>query len=103
MLQIAAMMLLMTDVVLSHKHSVTFGMYAGGLLLVSMILHLVARFCIYTGGVDGDEDHAHAASSAWKADAAALANLIALDTFLYEEAAYNHWGHPENVLKEERL
>lgn len=103
LLSIVAMMLLMTDVVLSHKNSVMFCTIAAGLLFGSMLLNLMALTCIYTGGVIGDEEHAAAANSSWKADAAALANLIALDSFLYEETSYNHWGHSENVLREERL
>lgn len=31
-----------------------------------------------------------------------IVNLIALDSFLYEEATYNYWGHTENELAKER-
>ena len=27
-----------------------------------------------------------------------IANLLALDSFLYEEETYNYWGHTENEL-----
>ena len=50
----------------------------------------------------GDAAHNKSACAALKADLIALFNLIALDTFLYEEQHYNHFGHSENVLKEER-
>ena len=31
-----------------------------------------------------------------------IANLLALDSFLYEEETYNYWGHTENELIKER-
>lgn len=37
-----------------------------------------------------------------KDTALAIFNLIALDTFLYEETTYNFFGHANNVLKQER-
>ena len=37
-----------------------------------------------------------------KDTALAIVNLIALDTFLYEESTYNFFGHANNVLKQER-
>jgi len=32
----------------------------------------------------------------------AFINLVCLDAYLYEEGQYNHWGHTENVLRNER-
>ena len=31
-----------------------------------------------------------------------IANLLALDSFLYEEETYNYWGHSDNQLMKER-
>ena len=100
---IVAMILLMSDVVLNHQHSITLCFWAACSLTVSMLLNLIGVYYIYTGGSSDDKEHARISSSAWLGDAAAIANLIALDMFLYEETSYNHWGHSENVLKEERL
>ena len=32
-----------------------------------------------------------------------MINLLALDSFLYEEETYNFWGHNENQLNKERF
>ena len=96
LLSLAAMCFLIVDVILGHKHTVVMCMWAGVLLLASAFANLIAQLCIF------ESEHNRLACQAVKDALIAIANLIALDSFLYEEENYNHWGHSENVLRQER-
>ena len=54
LLSLLCMFMLVADVVLEHKYSVTICTTSAGLLSISAIFNYISQRCIYTGGVRGD-------------------------------------------------
>ena len=90
-----AALVLILDVCLAHAHQIIAGMTAGGMILTAALINLFRQCCLT--GLKKKQ-----ACTALSDNIILLINLFALDSFLYEESTYNHWGHSENQLKSER-
>ena len=96
LLALSAMCILIVDLILGHQHSVVLMMWAAGLLGIGAFINAVSMLFI------SDPAHTAAACTALKDSGVVFANLLTLDSFLYEEQSYNYWGHSDNELKNER-
>ena len=87
---------LVADVALAHQHSITICTAAAFCLVIATISHLLVQLSCT------DEHQKLVAWVAAKDTTLTIFNLVALDTFLYEETTYNFFGHSSNELKQER-
>jgi hypothetical protein len=100
-LSFSAGLVLLADVVVlaidfRHIRDIQWCFYAGALVAAAGFINMVSLCFV------ADPQNRGAACYAFRWDLLFLMNIVALDGFLFEEETYNHWGHPENVLREER-
>ena len=94
-----AAMLLLVDVVLlmlSWPHSVYITWVAAVFVLLGAACNGGALCFIF------EEEQRKLTWRAFRWDMLFLLNVVCLDGFIYEETAYNYFGHPDNIVKQER-